>query len=73
MSKKIYFLISFALVLSLASVSYGQGPIYLDFDRFDYINTEAGFTSFLPTDSGSTIDGITVHLTAAVPLEYLMS
>jgi glucuronoarabinoxylan endo-1,4-beta-xylanase len=66
MSKKIYFLISFALVLSLASVSYGQGPIYLDFDRFDYINTEAGFTSFLPTDSGSTIDGITVHLAGSI-------
>jgi glucuronoarabinoxylan endo-1,4-beta-xylanase len=62
MSKKMCFLISFVVVLSLASASYSQGPIYLDFDRPDNVNTQPGFTSFLITDSGSTVNGITIHL-----------
>ena len=65
MSKKLYFLIYFVLVLSLASAGYGQGPLYLDFDRPGDVNTQSGFTSFLyPADSGKTINGITVYLSS---------
>jgi glucuronoarabinoxylan endo-1,4-beta-xylanase len=37
----------------------------LDFDRFDYINTQPGFTSFLwKTDSGKTINDITIYISS---------
>jgi glucuronoarabinoxylan endo-1,4-beta-xylanase len=67
MSKISYSLISFVLVLFLASAGYGQGPISLDFDRYDNINTQPGFTSFLyPADSGTTINDITVYLSGTI-------
>ncbi len=62
MSKKMYLLISFVLVLSLTSAGYSQGPIYLDLDRHDIVNTEPGFTSFLISDSGSAVSDITVYI-----------
>jgi glucuronoarabinoxylan endo-1,4-beta-xylanase len=62
MYKKLYFLISFVLVLSLAPISNGQGPLYLDFDEPDDVNTQPGFTSFLISDSGATINDITINL-----------
>jgi glucuronoarabinoxylan endo-1,4-beta-xylanase len=62
MYKKLYLLITFVLVLSLAPISFGQGPIYLDLDRHDIVNTEPGFTSFLISDSGTTVNGITVYI-----------
>jgi len=66
MSKKMYFLISFILVLLSGSISHGQGPLYLDFDRADDIVTESGFTSFLITDSGATISDITINLSGVL-------
>jgi glucuronoarabinoxylan endo-1,4-beta-xylanase len=49
-------------VLSLAPISYGQGPIYLDFDQAGDVNTQLGFDSILIADSGKTVNGITVEL-----------
>jgi hypothetical protein len=66
MSKKMYFLISFVCMLSLATASYSQGLLYLDFDRADDIVTEPGFTSFLITDSGATISDITINLSGVL-------
>jgi glucuronoarabinoxylan endo-1,4-beta-xylanase len=62
MYKKLYFLITFVLVLSLAPISNGQGPIYLDLDRHDIVNTQPGFTSFLISDSGTPVNGITIYI-----------
>ncbi len=62
MSKKMYFLISFILVLLFGTISYGQGPLYLDFDEEGDVFTEPGFTSFLISDSGATINDITINL-----------
>jgi O-glycosyl hydrolase len=62
MSKKLYFFISFALVLFLVSAGYAQGPLYLDLEP-DSGGTQSGFTSFLFTDSGSTVNDITVYIT----------
>jgi len=50
-------------VLSLSSAGYSDpGTIMLDFDKTGDVNTEPGFTSFLMSDSGTTVNGITIDL-----------
>lgn len=66
MSKKLYFLISFTLLLCSAGIIYGQGPLYLDFDKSDEVVTEPNFTSFLISDSGTTISDITINLSGTL-------
>jgi hypothetical protein len=68
MSKKLHLLISFVLVLSCASISYGQADprmIKLDIniaaDNND-VNTQVGFTPFILTDSGSEVNGVVIDL-----------
>ncbi len=62
MSKKVCFFISLAFLLRFSGTIYGQGPLYLDFDDAADVVTEAGFTSFLISDSGSKVNDITIHL-----------
>jgi len=63
MPVKLHFSFLFLLVLSLASVGYGEpGTIMLDFDKTGDVNTEPGFTSFLISDSGTTVNGIAIDL-----------
>jgi glucuronoarabinoxylan endo-1,4-beta-xylanase len=67
MPKKLCFLISLILSLSLASISYGApSQIWLDFDEATDVNTEPGCTSFLISDSGTTINGITIDLSGDI-------
>ncbi len=44
----------------------GQVPLYLDFDDEAEVVTEAGFTSFLISDSGTTINGITINISGTL-------
>jgi hypothetical protein len=66
MSKKVCFLISFVLVLTLASISYGvPGTIKLDLNNTtdnNDANTAVGFTKFSIQDSGTEVNGITIDL-----------
>jgi hypothetical protein len=63
MSKKSIFLIPFILVFGLTYTTYGApGQIWLDFDHAADVNTHPGCTSFLLTNSGSTVNGITIDL-----------
>ncbi len=63
MSKRLCFSIFFVLVLSLALAGYSDpGTIMLDFDERGDVNTEPGFTSFLISDNGTEINGITIDL-----------
>ena len=63
MSIKLRFSILFVLTLSLVSVGYSDpSTITLDFDKTGDVNTEPGFTSFLMSDSGTEVSGITVDL-----------
>jgi hypothetical protein len=63
MSKKFLFSISSVLVLALTFTTYGApGQIWLDFDHAADVNTHPGCTSFLISNSGSTVNGITIDL-----------
>jgi glucuronoarabinoxylan endo-1,4-beta-xylanase len=67
MSKKLYFLIPLLSALSLASISYSiPGQIWLDFDKATDVSTEPGWTGFLISNSGTTVNGISIYLTGDI-------
>ncbi|MBN1392051.1 MAG: LamG domain-containing protein [Sedimentisphaerales bacterium] len=67
MSKKFLFLIPFVLMLGLTYTCYGApGTIWLDFDDANDVNTQHSLTSFLISNSGSTVNGITIDLGGSI-------
>ncbi|MBN1393304.1 MAG: hypothetical protein JW947_10965 [Sedimentisphaerales bacterium] len=63
MPDRLNLLIYLALVINLTPICYGApGQIWLDFDELTDVNTYPGCTSFLLSDSGSTVNGITIDL-----------
>ncbi len=71
MYKKFLFLTSVVLVLSLASISYGDDPcmIKLDLnntDNNDDANTHPGFTKFIIPDSGGEVNGVVIDLGGSI-------
>jgi glucuronoarabinoxylan endo-1,4-beta-xylanase len=67
MSKKLFFLISFVLMPSVASISYGADPrmIKLDLNNTannDDANTQYSFTKFVLANSGSEVNGVVIDL-----------
>jgi hypothetical protein len=67
MYKKLLFLISFVLVLSLVSISYAADArmIKLDLNNTannDDANTHTGFTKFAIPNSGSEVNGVVIDL-----------